>query len=40
MPVQSIAPFKLRGKEPKNALADAEAELSILISDNSSTWNI
>lgn len=42
--VQSIEPVQLRGKERKKALeeaeAAAEAELSILISDNSFTWNI
>ena len=41
--MQSIEPFELRGEERKNALAAAEAaaeeELSVLISDNSSTWN-
>lgn len=41
---QSTEPFKLRGEERKNALAEAEAaaeaELSVLISDNSDTWTI
>ncbi len=41
---QSAEPAKLRGKERKKALAEAEAaadaELLVLISDNSITWNM